>query len=129
MIRHQGGNSVTILRTKNYKTKPKTVDGHDVKSYTPTLKIKLPYKTLLNCILSSATSLANISIFTIKQINSTMHEHSGYTDIVRVVQIVSYAQIIDIFDMIIVLKFTDKFPSVVTKDFRKSIVSNIHQSL
>jgi len=38
--------------------------------HTPTLKITLPYKALPNSILSSTTSIGNISIFKIKHINS-----------------------------------------------------------
>ena len=53
----------------------------------PILKVKLPYKALPNSILSSTTCLGNISVFKIKQINSTMHvnKHSSYTDILTVI--------------------------------------------
>jgi len=52
----------------------------------PTLKITVPFKALPNSILSGTTSIGNISIFKIKQINSTMHvnKHSSYAGILRV---------------------------------------------
>ena len=57
---------------------------HKIK-HEPTLKITLPYKPLPNSTFSSTTSTGNISVFKIKQINSTMHinEQRSYTDILR----------------------------------------------
>jgi len=54
--------------------------------------IKLPYKALPNSILSSTTSLGNISIFKTKQINSIMYvnKHSSYADILTVMQKVPF---------------------------------------